>query len=87
MQVSKKLDMNQQRALADRKANHILGCIKGGVANREREVTVPLCCVHLRPPLEYCIQAWGPQHMKVVELSEQVQRRAVKMIKGPEHFS
>ena len=36
--------------------------------------------------MEYCVQAWRPQHNKVVEL-EQVQRRAMKTIRAMEHLS
>ena len=58
--VDKKLDMSQQCALAAQKVSGIQNCLKGGVANREKEVTVPPLLCPCEVPSRVCTQAWGP---------------------------
>ncbi|PKU42976.1 hypothetical protein llap_6737 [Limosa lapponica baueri] len=79
--------MSWQSALPIQEANQILFCIKRSIANRLREVILPIYSALVRPCLDYCIQLNKPQPKTDLDLLERVQRRATEMVRGLEHLS
>jgi len=65
------------------KGQAVLRCIKHSIASQLREVIVPVYTALVWPHLKYCVPFWVPLY-KDVKLSECVQRRVIKMVKGLE---
>ncbi|GAB0205308.1 mitochondrial enolase superfamily member 1 [Grus japonensis] len=62
--VDNKLTMSQQSALAAKKPNGVLGCLRRQAASRSREVILPFYAALVRPHLPYCVQFCAPQYKR-----------------------
>ena len=72
----------QCRIAASRGINQVLGMIQRNITYKEKSLMIPLYKALVSPHLEYCIQAWGPHLRKYIDMLEQIQRRATKLISG-----
>jgi len=53
--VDNRVNMSQESALAEKKGNSILGCIRRTIASRLQELILPLYSALVRPQLECCV--------------------------------
>ena len=56
--------------------------IRKNITYKEISLIAPLFKAIVRPHLEYCIQAWSPDLRKDIDMLEEIQRRATKLIPG-----
>ena len=66
--VDARFNMSWQCVLAAQRANLILDCTERSMTSRSREVILPFYSALVRLHLQYCIQFWGHQHQKDIEL-------------------
>ena len=72
--VDGQLNRSHQCALAAKRANRVLGCIRHSITSQSGQVIVPLCTALVWPHLEHCVQFWAPHCKKDIEPSECVCR-------------
>jgi len=85
--AGRRLSRSQQSALAAKRANPILGCIKHSTTSWSKEVIVPLYSALVQPHLKHYVLFWAPQFKKDVKALECLQRKATELVTGLEGMS
>jgi hypothetical protein len=80
--ISDDFKFTKQCIEACKKANKVLGFIYRNFDHKSKDIILPLYKSLVRPHLEYAIQFWNPYFVKDIEILEQVQKRATKLIPG-----
>jgi len=77
----KKISMSQQCAQEAKRIYHIPGHIRPSTATgKGKSGSTPFCTVWLH--LKHCVQVWASKYKENRKLSESIQRKATKMVKG-----
>ena len=85
--VTRDLKPSEQCIQSARKAQALLGMAKRQFKEIDREDFGIVYNTHVRPHLEYCVQAWSPHLQKDKACLERVQRLATRMVKGLKKFT
>jgi hypothetical protein len=80
--INNSLKPSAQCTEAARRANCILGQIARSFHYRNRQTFIQLYKQYVRPHLEFAVQVWSPWSNHDVNLLENVQKRAVRMVSG-----
>src|SRR6267154_4896311 len=78
--VQNNLKVSEQCSKVVQTANRVLGMISRTSQNKSKEIIIPLYKSLVRPHLEYCVQVWRLHLIKDIQLIENVQHRATRMI-------
>ena len=70
--LDSRLNMSQQRALAAKRANCILGCIKHRITSQSKGMIILLYSALVQPRLEHRVEFWASQLKKDWKVLEQV---------------
>lgn len=77
--ITADLKPTSQCLAAARRAYGALHQLRRTVASRKPEVLLPLYKTHVRPHLEYAVQAWSPNLVRDMQTIERVQRGFTRM--------
>ena len=80
--VSSDLKPSSQCQEAARRANGVLNQISRAFHYRNKSTFVSLYKQYVRPHIEFAVPAWSPWTRADIDLLENVQRRAVRMVSG-----
>ena len=80
--ISKDLKPSKHIKEVVTKANQCLGMIRRSFSHIDRDIFLLVYKTFIRPKLEYCSNIWSPHLIKDINLLENVQRRATKMVVG-----